>query len=384
MSFQRKLFTGLATSNGTKQFMEFAINKGTNALHFKKIEDLYLSSLGMGTYLGNLSDQDNKDIENALYYSIKEGCINVIDTAINYRSMLSEKSIGKALTRLFEDQIISRNNVFICTKNGYVTNDGDLHNIDIDTYLKLMFLDNETISRSDISPSYHIMNPNYISKCIDKSLCNMGISSIDLVYLHNSFESWFNYVEKSNYIEMLSKVFQVYEDYREKGKINFYGLATWNCFTSKRNSPSYLSLEDIVHLANDIGGSKNGFKFIQLPYNARLTEAFTLKNQKFETLENLSIIESAQNYGIHVFTSVPFYQGKLLNADLDERVLENLTTNSSKLLQFVRSTPGIVAPLVGQKKMEHVKENVLISKYPILDPEQFYSLIKHLREINQL
>ncbi len=185
MSFQRKFYSGFATPKGTTEYMDYAIKKGANRSHFKNIENLKLSSVGMGTYLGNLSAQDNDDLEKSLYYSVKEGGINVIDTSINYRSMLSEKCIGRAINRLIEEEVIDRENVFICTKNGYVTNDGDLSKIDIDNYLELMFLNNNTISRSDLSPSYHIMNPKYISKCIDKSLCNMGINMIDLIYIHN-------------------------------------------------------------------------------------------------------------------------------------------------------------------------------------------------------
>jgi hypothetical protein len=45
----------------------------------------------MGTYLGDLSKEDDKDIENALYESVRSGAINVIDSAINYRAMKSEK-----------------------------------------------------------------------------------------------------------------------------------------------------------------------------------------------------------------------------------------------------------------------------------------------------
>jgi hypothetical protein len=34
----------------------------------------------MGTYLGLLSLEDDKDIENTVYDSVKSGAINVIDT----------------------------------------------------------------------------------------------------------------------------------------------------------------------------------------------------------------------------------------------------------------------------------------------------------------
>jgi len=358
--------------------MDNALIKGASRSHFKSVENLKLSSVGMGTYLGNLSARDDTDLEKSLFYSVKEGGINVIDSSINYRSMLSEKCIGRALNGLIEEEVIDRESIFICTKNGYVTNDGDLSKVDIDTYLQLMFLNNNIISRSDLSPSYHIMNPNYISRCIDKSLCNMGINTIDLIYIHNSFESWYNIVDRSTYHEMLSRVFQLYEDFRQKGKINFYGMATWNCFTSKENSKDYLSLKEVVNIANDVGGRNNGFKFVQLPFNMYLNEPYTFRNQPTDTSSKATLLEAAQKYGIHVFTSVPLYQGKLLHTELNRSPLDNLPTVSLKLLQFVRSTPGITAPLIGQKKTTHTKENTLISKYPPLNEDEYNTMMSLL------
>jgi aryl-alcohol dehydrogenase-like predicted oxidoreductase len=380
VSFQRKFYSGFATPKGTSKYMDNALKRGVNISHFKNIENMKLSSVGMGTYLGNLSARDDADLEKSLYYSIKEGGINLIDTSINYRSMLSEKCIGRAINNLIEEEVIDRESVFICTKNGYVTNDGDLSRVDIDTYLQLMFLNNNIISRSDLSPSYHIMNPNYISRCLDKSLCNMGINTIDLIYIHNSFESWYNIVDRPTYHEMLSRVFQLYEDFRQKGKINFYGMATWNCFTSKENSKGYLSLKEVVNIAKDVGGTNNGFKFIQLPFNMYLNEPYTFKNQPTETSSKATLLESAQKYGIHVFTSVPLYQGKLLHSELNKSPLDNLPAMSLKLLQFVRSTPGITAPLIGQKKPEHTKENALISKYPPLNEVEFNTVMSMLKK----
>jgi len=359
--------------------MDNTILKGVSRTHFKTIENLKLSSVGMGTYLGNLSSQDDADLEESLYYSIMEGGINVIDTSINYRSMLSEKCIGRVISNLIEDGVIDRESIFICSKNGYVTNDGDLRKLDIDTYLQLMYLDNNIVSRSDISPSYHIMNPNYISRCLDKSLCNMGLNTIDLIYIHNSFESWYNVVDRSTYHEMLSRVFQLYEDFRHKGKINFYGMATWNCFTSNENSKGYLSLKEIIKIANDVGGVNNGFKFIQLPFNLYLSDPFTFRNQPTERINKVTLLQAAQKYGIHVFTSVPLYQGKLLNVELGQSPLDKLPAMSLKLLQLVRSTPGVVGPLIGQKKIVHTKENTTISKYPPLNELEFNEVTTMLR-----
>lgn len=384
MSLAKKFQAGFATSSGTTNFRNLALRKGAHESHFKHVEDLYLSSLGMGTYLGNLSSQDDMNLESSIYSSVKEGSINVIDTAINYRSMLSEKCIGRAIERLVEDEIAKRDELFICTKNGYFTNDGDYAHIDIDSYLKLMYFDQDIIDSDDISPSYNIMNPNYISNCIDRSLCNMGLDTIDLVYVHNSFESWFDQVDRPTFYEMLYSVFEVYESFRKIGKLRYYGMATWNCFTAQKNCTNYLSLKEVIKIANDVGGEGNGFKFIQLPYNSFMTEPYTFKNQGIDkSSQDVSILESAKHYGIHVFTSIPLFQGKLLDLKIDDESLINLPYASTKLLQFVRSTPGVVAPLVGQKSLNHTNQNIVLSKYPQLTNEEFTSLLGRVESLKK-
>ena len=376
MLFNKKVHSGYATLSGTTNFRTSALKKGIHVSHFKQVEDLYLSSLGMGTYLGNLSSKDDLNLESSIYSSIKEGCINVIDTAINYRSMLSEKSIGRAINKLVNEEIIHRDELFICTKNGYFTNDGDFNQIDIESYLKLMYIDRDIIDPKDISSSYNIMNPSYIANCIDRSLCNMGLDTIDLVYIHNSFESWYDQVEKPAYYEMLSRVFEVYEEYRKRNKLRYYGMATWNCFTAQPKSPNYLSLRDVIEIAIDIGGADNGFKFIQLPYNSFMTEPYSYRNQQVgDSSQYVSILNAANHFGIHVFTSIPLFQGKLLSIKIDDKFLSTLPHESAKLLQFVRSTPGIVAPLVGQKTSDHTNQNIVISKYPRLTEGEFNEVL---------
>jgi len=48
--------------------------------------------LGIGTNLGEITTEDDKAVENAVYQSVGSGAVNVIDTAINYRAMRSEKA----------------------------------------------------------------------------------------------------------------------------------------------------------------------------------------------------------------------------------------------------------------------------------------------------
>jgi aryl-alcohol dehydrogenase-like predicted oxidoreductase len=367
---------GYATPESTKKYMQFAVSQGRPTAHFKSFDGLHLSSIGMGTYLGQLTEEDDQAIENAVYQSVKSGAVNVIDTAINYRAMKSEKSIGRSLLRLVKDRIVSRDQVFVSTKNGYITNDGDYPNIDVMEYMYRMYIQTEVITADDISSGYNVMNPNYLAKCIDKSLMNMHVSTIDLVYIHNAFESWYEDVSRERFKEMLVKAFELYEKYRSQNKIRYYGMATWTCFRVPPESPEYLSLEQVVKCADSVGGENHGFRFIQLPYNLAYSEALLLRNQSVGSEKNLTILQAAAKLNIGIFTSIPLFQGRLLRGQLPN--YGNVTDPVSKLVQIIRSSPSVIAPLIGQKKPEHVEENLKAANVPPLSEEEFSEAVRIL------
>ena len=380
MSGAYKLLNGFATSSGTKKYLDYAIQKGKPSGHFRNFDGLYLSSIGMGTYLGQLAVEDDNDIENAVYDSIKSGAINVIDTAINYRAMKSEKNIGQALLRLINDGIISRDEVFICTKNGYITNDGEYPRVDVMEYMQKMFISTGVIKPNDISSGYNVLNPNYIARCIDKSLINMHLNCIDLMYIHNAFESWYEDINREEFMQMLSKVFEVYEKYRSSNKIKYYGMATWTCFRVHQNNREYLSLEETVKVAEKVGGKNHGFRFIQLPYNLVYSEAALLENQDVGSIKNLTILEAAERLNIGVFTSIPLFQSRLLDANIPDYA--GLTDQVEKLIQIIRSTPSIIAPLIGQKKPQHVQQNIKLADVPPMSNLEYKEAIKKLFKTN--
>jgi aryl-alcohol dehydrogenase-like predicted oxidoreductase len=372
---------GFASSEGTKKFRDNAIKKGKSYLHFKEFDDLILSSIGMGTYLGDLSKEDDIDIENALYESVKSHAINVIDSAINYRAMKSEKSIGRSITRLVNDGIISRDEIFVSTKNGYITNDGDYPMLDVWEYIQRMYISTGIIKAEDISSGYNVLNPAYIEKCIERSRFNLKLDTLDLIYIHNAFESWNQDVSKNKFFDMLSKVFEVYEKFRSKNKIRYYGMATWTCFRVGEENKEYLSLDEVYNIAKSIGGVDHGFRFIQLPYNLAYSEALFLKNQNVGNEKKLTILEAAKKLKIGVFSSVPLLQGKLIQTKIPD-YSETLTDPIMKLLQIIRSSPSIIAPLIGQKKMDHVNKNNKISEIPPLSEEEFKLAIEVLTKGN--
>ncbi|HEY1249414.1 MAG TPA: aldo/keto reductase [Nitrososphaera sp.] len=364
-----EILDGYARQEGTKKYLQHAVSQGIPGAHFRSFDGLYLSSIGMGTYLGQPTEEDDQAVEKAVYDSVKSGAVNVIDTAINYRAMKSEKSIGRAILKLVKDEVISRDEVFISTKNGYITNDGDYPNIDVMEYVTRMYIQTEVMNAEDISSGYNVMNPNYLAKCIEKSLLNMRISTVDLVYLHNAFESWNRDVSREKFTEMLLKVFEVYEKYRSKNKIRYYGMATWTCFRVPPDSPEYLSLEQVVKYAESVGGRNHGFRFIQLPYNLAYSEALLLRNQTVGSEKNLTILQAATKLNIGIFTSIPLFQGRLLHGDVPS--YGNVNDPISKLVQIIRSSPAVIAPLIGQKKPEHVEENLKIANIPPLSKDEF-------------
>ncbi len=367
---------GYAASAGTKKFAEQALRKGIPSSHFRNFDGLHLSSIGLGTYLGEPTTEDDKAVENAVYESISSSAVNVIDTAINYRAMRSERSIGKALLRLTRDETVSRDQLFICSKNGYITNDGEFPTIDVLDYIHRMYISTGIIKTNDISSGYNVMNPSYIERCIDKSLVNMHLGTIDLMYIHNAFESWHEDVNKEEFMQMLSRVFDVYEKYRSHNKIRYYGMATWTCFRVEPTSKEYLSLEEVINLAAKVGGREHGFRFIQLPYNLAYSEALLLKNQSVGSEKNLNILEAAERLNVKVFASAPLLQSRLLRVKIPDYM--GISDQVTKLIQIVRSSPSVIAPLVGYKRPEHIEHNLKIANIPPLSEPDFVNVVQDL------
>ena len=364
------MIPGFASPDGTQKF---AKNSGVNEGNFKKFENLHLSNIGIGTYLGDPDTQTDQLVTNAVKKSILLG-INVVDTAINYRSQKAERSVGKAISELIDDGKITRDEIFISSKNGYVTNDADVQ-LGFWEYVKEEYSQKGVIQEGDVTSGYHCMTVQYLSDQLERSLKNLNIKCLDLMYLHNAVEGQIKDVSKEKFLENLKSVFELYEQKRKEGKIKFYGMATWECFRVPSDNPQYLSLEDTVNLAKQVGGENHGFRFVQLPYNMNYDQALLAKNQTLGN-EHVSILESAVRLGIGVFTSVPFMQGHLLTPGTMPEF--NELKPSLRALQFIRSTPGVLAPLVGQKSEAHVLENLEIMKIPSLSNEEFLALVKKL------
>jgi len=288
------MISGHATSEGTKKFTQ---NSGINQVNFNEFQNLSLSNVGVGTYLGEPDAKTDQLVTDAVKQSIISG-VNVIDTAINYRSQKAERSVGKAISELIQENKISRDQIFVSSKNGYVTNDADVQ-LGFWEYVKQEYTNKGIVKEGDITSGYHCMTVPYLSDQLDRSLKNLNLECIDLMYLHNGIEGQIKDISKEQFLKNLESVFELYEQKRKEGKIKFYGMATWECFRVASDNPQYLSLEEIVALAKKIGGDNHGFRFVQLPFNMYYDQALLTKNQTLSTCIFFRVCNKTWNRSIY-------------------------------------------------------------------------------------
>jgi len=360
-----------ATPEGTTRYRERFKNNAAPR-HFRQQHGLWLSSVGIGTYLGNADDEADARYTAAITRAVELGA-NVIDTAANYRFQRSERAIGAALRDLTAAKGFSRDELVICTKGGYLPFDGAPPR-DIRRYVEETFVKPGIAGWEDIAGGSHCMTPSYLQNQLEQSLRNMSIGGVDVYYIHNP-EAQLAQVSEEEFYERLRTAFESLEKSRAAGRLKYYGVATWNGFRVPAGSNGYHSLTRMVSIADEVGGESHGFRFIQLPFNLAMPEALTLSNQIVEG-ESVSTLEAAAALGVTVISSASILQGRVargLPKDLRES-LGSLPSDAQAAIQFVRSAPGISTALVGMSWIEHVDENLKLISVEPLQLEQFKKL----------
>jgi len=148
-----------------------------------------------------------------------------------------------------------------------------------------------------------------------------------------------------------------------QGRIGRYGVATWHGFRRPPEARDHLSLEELVRDAEAVAGSGHHFRVVQLPYNLAMPEAYAAATQRVAG-ERLTPVEAAQRLGVAVVASASILQGQLarrLPSTLAD-VLPGLQSAPARALQFVRSSRGVTAALVGMSRREHVEENLRVAE----------------------
>jgi aryl-alcohol dehydrogenase-like predicted oxidoreductase len=361
-----------ATAEGTEIFQAEALKRGVTPSHFRDAEGLRVSSIGLGTYLGDGDDPTDELYRRAVIESVKLGS-NVIDTAINYRCQRSERTVGSALAALDEDGF-SREQILVCTKGGFIPFDSEPP-ANARDYLNERFLEPGILRNEDIVAGNAIA-PSFLKHQLARSLDNLGVEIVDVYYLHNP-ETQLRGVDRKTFRSRLRDAFGALEELADERRIAFYGAATWTGFRSDVGSRESLSLHELVAVAREVAGEKHRFRFVQAPLNLGATEIFSEPNQQVGEAM-VSLCRAAEHEGVHLVCSASLAQGVLQSGlpDWLGMLFRGLDTDAQRALQFVRSAPGVKIALVGMKSLEHVRENLAIARLPPVSVEDFLKLFE--------
>lgn len=342
------MLRGHATREGTRQLADrFA---ASTSGFYREAQGLTVSTLGIGSYLGEMDEVADANYEQAFVAALRGG-INFLDTSLNYRHQRSEQNIGEALAK----SGVAREEVVICTKAGYLVPGA----VPLDR-----------IQPVDVFGNMHCMAPAFLDDQLSRSFENLRVECVDVLYLHNP-ETQLPLGEEEFY-RRIHAAFEALESLADAGRIRYYGAAAWNGFRQK--SGGGLSLERMVEIAAALRGrDAHRFRFIQLPYNLAMPEALTLRDAA-----GRNILERAREFGVTVVTSAALLQSRLaqgLPLEVAER-LPGLETDAQRAIQFARSAPGVTVALTGMGRPSHVASNLGISKIAPSTTQEYLELFQ--------
>jgi aryl-alcohol dehydrogenase-like predicted oxidoreductase len=322
--------------------------------YFRGFAGTAVSSIGVGTYRGEATDEADERYLKALIDAVESG-INVIDTARNYRHGRSEHVVGEAI-RAAE---IEREAILLCSKAGFVAFESE-RPADPAGYVRDRYIDTGLAASNEIVKG-NCITPAFVSAQLDRSLSALGVGTIDMHYINNP-ETQLERFDHETVYDRLEDTFTMLEKRAAAGDIRHYGVASWECFRVPKSAPDYLSLPEIVRRARAAavraGNTATHLRAIQLPFNIGMADAFTVESHVGAEGPQ-SALWFAQNAGLNVFTSASIRQGSLAS-EMPENVANRIEgdTLAQKAINFARSGPGITASVVGMGSPEHVRENI--------------------------
>ncbi|ADJ16214.1 aldo/keto reductase [Halalkalicoccus jeotgali] len=344
----------MATADGTWAYRD-RFGEEFGRTYFRRFGDGVVSSLGLGTYLGEPTDAVDAEYEAAITAALENGC-NVLDTAINYRHQRSERVVGRALA----ETDVEREAVLVATKGGFLPFDGE-RPADPGEYVREEYVESGIVSREELVRGSHCIAPEFIDDQFDRSLSNLGVETIDLYYVHNP-ETQLEERSREAVYDRLEETFTRLEERVAAGDLRYYGVATWDAFRVHPEHAKYLSLPEVASraraAAKGAGNTATHLRAIQLPFNVHMADAFTVEAHDGAAGPE-SALWFAQNAGLNVVASASLGQGQLVEG-VPESIAERLEGESpvQKAINFARSAPGVTSALVGTRSVEHVRTNL--------------------------
>jgi aryl-alcohol dehydrogenase-like predicted oxidoreductase len=320
---------------------------------------LTVSALGVGTYLGACSDDDDEGYVATLRAAIARG-VNLIDTASNYRCQRSERAVGRALDGAITSGDARRDELVVCTKGGYVALDGSLPATRAlyDAWLEETLLAPGIVKREELVRTGHSIAPSFLAHELARSRANLRLETIDVYYVHNPEEQLLA-TDRARFRERLRAAFELLEERAEAGEIGGYGCATWVGLRVDPEHRQHLALADLVGVAREIAGAAHHFRVVQLPVSLAMPEAARTATQPLGR-KLVTLLEAADALEVGVVASAPLAQGRLAHGLPDQmrELFPDCATDAQRALRFATSLPRVSAALVGMRRAAHLTENL--------------------------
>jgi aryl-alcohol dehydrogenase-like predicted oxidoreductase len=348
-----------ASAAGTQRYADRWRGKFVTDFFRNARTDITVSSVALGTYLGESDDETDAAYEASAELALASG-VNIVDTAINYRCQRSERVIGRVLQHLIGTGQVQRDEIVLCTKAGYIPLDGapPSNRAEYERYLRREYFDSGVLRPEDVVGGGHAISPGFLTDQIQRSMKNLGVQGLDYFYIHNP-EQQLTAIEPAILRTRLRAAFEALEELTSRGVVGAYGCATWNGLRLPAGSRGHLSLYELVAIAREVAGDAHHFRIVQLPINLSMSEAVRVSTQRDPRGRLVHVTDAAAELGIDVVGSAPLMQGQLTR-DLPDAVREVYpgASDAQRALTFARSLPAITTVAVGMRNTEHVRENL--------------------------
>jgi len=343
----------------------------------------YTSICGFGCYR---IDDGIQQHQNALVKAILSG-INIIDTSSNYSDGGSEILVGKVLNRLFSENKITRDNIIVVSKGGYLQGSN----------LKLgKKREKSGKPFNDVlkcSPDlWHCISPDFLENQITLSLQRLNLEKLDVYLLHNP-EYFLTYSiisdperREREYYKRIKDAFIHLEEEVKHGRIFYYGISS-NTFGEKESQSNFTSLERIIEIANQIS-TNNHFAVVQYPMNLIESGGMNNLNQQHKSKTFLQLALDS-NIGVLVNRPLNAISKNKIIRLADYPITENRTDD--EILSLIEDLSGQEKYLI-EKYVNYIeastseKQNVIdcISISQILESNyRKFKSVSEFREIKQ-
>ena len=368
------LLPGRATQAGTRRYVDRIIARRREAGlptaedHFARPDDLWLSSLSLGTLRGDPGGGDDQ-LDRSVRVDLLECGVNVFNTALSDRMQTSERAIGHALRRAVAEGVVARDEDVVLTKGGGLTPDperaGSYTSAQRDLYAT--YIDSGIVS-PDVYRG-HSIDPGFLLDQIQRSRRNLGLETLDY-YLVQEPEVHLKDRGVDGFKDALKAAFEALEHAVEQRWIGAYGLCTWEGFLVPDTDRNHLGIVEVFEAALDVGQADHHLRAIQLPYGLAMGEGVALDSQLGPDGHSRAILDSLRDTGTAVFASAPLYGGRLVGRvpEFVMRALPEAPGQALSALQFARSTANVTSVVVGMREAAHVEENLRLVGIPRADP----------------